>query len=40
VVDNLSKGHRHNVDAARLHVMDTSDTDALSGLMEREPLEP
>jgi UDP-glucose-4-epimerase GalE len=36
VVDNLSKGHRHNVDAARLRVMDTSDTDALSELMERE----
>ncbi|MFB3778042.1 MAG: UDP-glucose 4-epimerase GalE [Bryobacteraceae bacterium] len=39
VVDNLSKGHRHNVDAARLHVMDTSDTDALAGLMEREGVE-
>ncbi|HSW51492.1 MAG TPA: UDP-glucose 4-epimerase GalE [Bryobacteraceae bacterium] len=36
VVDNLSKGHRHNVDAARLRVMDTSETDALAGLMERE----
>src|SRR5512147_2246542 len=36
VVDNLSKGHRHNVDAARLHVLDTSDTGALVRLIERE----
>ena len=36
VVDNLSKGHRHNVDAKRLHVMDIAETDALAGLMESE----
>ncbi len=34
VVDNLSKGHRHNVDAKRLHVMDVTDTLALARLME------
>jgi UDP-glucose-4-epimerase GalE len=38
VVDNLAKGHRHNVDAKRLHVMDTSETDALVSLMERESI--
>jgi len=36
VVDNLSKGHRHNVDAKRLVVMDIADTEALRGLLERE----
>jgi UDP-glucose 4-epimerase len=35
-VDNLSKGHRHNVDAKRLHVMDIGETDALAGLMASE----
>ena len=39
VVDNLSKGYRHNVGANRLHVMDVADTDALIGLMEREAIE-
>jgi UDP-glucose-4-epimerase GalE len=36
VADNLSTGHRHNVDAKRLHVMDMADTEALRGLMQRE----
>lgn len=36
VVDNLSKGHRHNVDARRLHVMDVAGVEALAELMERE----
>lgn len=36
VVDNLSKGHRHNVDAKRLRVMDIAETEALTALMERE----
>jgi len=38
VVDNLSRGHRHNVDARRLHVLDLADTEALRGLMERESI--
>jgi len=33
VVDNLSKGYRHNVPAERLHVLDVADTAALAGLM-------
>jgi UDP-glucose 4-epimerase len=36
VVDNLCKGHRHNVDARRLHVLDIADTDALARLMQSE----
>jgi UDP-glucose-4-epimerase GalE len=36
VVDNLGRGHRHNVDARRLRVMDVTDTAALAGLMESE----
>ena len=36
VVDNLSKGHRHNIDARRLHVLDIADTEALAQLMEGE----
>jgi UDP-glucose 4-epimerase len=36
VVDNLSKGHRHNVDARRLHVLDIADTEALVQLMQSE----
>lgn len=36
VVDNLSRGHRHNVDPQRLHVLDLSDTEALTGLLSRE----
>jgi UDP-glucose 4-epimerase len=33
VVDNLSKGHRHNVPGERLHEMDLGDTKALAQLM-------
>jgi UDP-glucose-4-epimerase GalE len=36
VVDNLSKGYRHNVAANRLHVLDTLDTGALTALMQQE----
>ena len=39
VVDNLSKGHRHNVDPARLHVLDLAETDRLAALLERERVE-
>lgn len=33
VVDNLSRGYRHNVPAGLLHEMDVADTAALTGLM-------
>lgn len=36
VVDNLCRGHRHNVDAARLRELDLADTDGLTRLCERE----
>jgi UDP-glucose 4-epimerase len=36
VVDNLSKGHRHNVPSERLHVLDLSDTAALADLICRK----
>ncbi len=36
VVDDLSRGHRHNVDARRLRVLDIADTEALARLMEAE----
>jgi UDP-glucose-4-epimerase GalE len=36
VVDNLSKGHRHNVPADRLHVIDLADTSALARLMQEK----
>ena len=39
VVDNLSKGYRHNVDARRLHEMDIADTGRLRALMDREGVE-
>jgi UDP-glucose-4-epimerase GalE len=39
VIDNLSRGHRHNVDARRLHELDLADTDALARLMESESVE-
>ena len=39
VVDNLSKGHRDNVEPARLRVMDTAATDSLCELMQRERIE-
>jgi UDP-glucose-4-epimerase GalE len=37
VVDDLSRGHRDNVDPARLRLMNTLDTDALTALLESEP---
>jgi UDP-glucose 4-epimerase len=39
VVDNLSKGHRHNVPAERLHVLDLADTQALSSLLREKQCE-
>ncbi len=36
VADNLSRGHRHNVDAKRLRVLDLADTDGLEQLMRSE----
>ena len=36
VADNLSKGHRHNVPADRLHVIDLADTAALARLMQEK----
>ena len=36
VVDNLSKGYRHNVPADRLHELDLSDTAALVSLMQEK----
>ncbi len=33
VVDNLSRGHRHNVPAGRLHVLDLADTAQLTALL-------
>jgi UDP-glucose-4-epimerase GalE len=36
VVDNLSKGYRHNVPAGRLHELDLSDTAALIRLMKEK----
>jgi UDP-glucose-4-epimerase GalE len=35
VLDNLSKGHRHNVPADRLFELDLADTDAVANLIER-----
>ena len=37
VVDDLSRGHRDNVDPQRLRVMNTLDTDALTALLKAEP---
>ena len=39
VVDNLSKGHRHNVTAERLHELNLSDTAALVRLMREKQCE-
>src|SRR5271169_2399010 len=39
VVDNLSKGYRHNVAEDRLHVLNLADTAALAGLMRRNGTE-
>ena len=37
VVDNLSRGHRHNVDSERLRVADLADTDALCRIFAERP---
>jgi UDP-glucose-4-epimerase GalE len=37
VVDDLSRGHRDNVDPARLRTMNTLDTDGLTALLKAEP---
>ena len=37
VVDNLSRGHREAVDAARLRVVDLFDTAELIGVMQDRP---
>jgi len=39
VLDNLSKGYRHNVPEERLHVLDLADTAALAGLMHQKQCE-
>ncbi len=39
VVDNLSKGYRHNVPEGRLRVLDVADTAALAGLMREHGTE-
>ena len=39
VVDNLSKGHRHNVPAGRLYVMNIADTGPLAELMRQRRTE-
>jgi UDP-glucose-4-epimerase GalE len=36
VVDDLTRGHRHNVEPRRLHVRSLSDTEFLVALMEKE----
>jgi UDP-glucose-4-epimerase GalE len=39
VVDNLSKGHRHNVPEGRLYEMDIADTEALARLIRKRRCE-
>jgi UDP-glucose-4-epimerase GalE len=39
VVDDLSRGYRHNVDPGRLRVMNTSDTDDLTRLMKEKSID-
>jgi UDP-glucose-4-epimerase GalE len=39
VVDNLSKGHRHNVPADRLYEVDIADTDSLTRLLRKKKCE-
>ena len=39
VVDNLSKGYRHNVPAERLHELDLADTQALASLLREKECE-
>jgi UDP-glucose 4-epimerase len=36
IVDDLSRGHRHNVDEGRLHVLNLSETERLTGLLRAE----
>ena len=39
VVDDLSRGHEHNVDPSRFHRLNLLETDALSGVLTREGVE-
>jgi UDP-glucose 4-epimerase len=39
VVDDLSRGYRHNVEPGRLRVMNTADTDGLTRLMEEKAVD-
>lgn len=39
VVDDLSRGYRHNVPPGLLHVMNTADTDGLARLMTKESID-
>jgi len=39
VIDDLSKGHRHNVPEDRLHVMDIANTEALAALLREKRCE-
>lgn len=39
VVDNLSKGHRHNVPADRLYELNLADTPALAGLLREKRID-
>src|SRR5436309_7653530 len=39
VVDDLSRGYRHNVAAERLRVINTADTDGLTRLMQENPVD-
>ena len=39
VVDDLSRGYRHNVDPSRLHVMNLADTEGLTRLLASRPCE-
>jgi UDP-glucose 4-epimerase len=39
VVDDLSRGHRHNVDARRLNVINLLDTERISQLMTKEAVQ-
>ena len=39
VVDNLSRGHRHNIDPQRLRVLDIADTEGLCRIFAERPLD-
>src|SRR5579862_6181419 len=39
VVDDLTRGYRHNVPPERLRVMNTIDTEGLIGLMSQKPVD-